>query len=112
MTHNLWKGYIFLFFNTTLTLCALLIFTPLTPRNYDLEAGSCNEGLFPVLSTIFGLFFRFANILLKILPPHGEDAPKILTTLISSVSIFKPINCVLRPYFSDDYVIFKIPIFL
>jgi len=57
MTHNLSKGYIFLFFNTTLILCASLIFTPLTPTDYDLEAGSCTEGFFPVLSTMFGLFF-------------------------------------------------------
>jgi len=34
------KGYIFFFFNITLILYASLIFTPLTPTDYDLEVGS------------------------------------------------------------------------
>jgi len=47
-----------LLFNTTLILYASLIFTPLTPTDYDLEAGSCTDGLFPVLSTISSLTFQ------------------------------------------------------
>ena len=57
MTYNLWKGYIFLFLNTTLILYASLIFNPLTPTVCDLKAGPCTDGLFPVLSLISGLIF-------------------------------------------------------
>jgi len=76
MTYNLGKGYIFLFLNTNLILYASLIFTPLTPTDCNLKAGSCTNGLFPVLSTIAGLIFA-TYILLMTSPPHGEDAPKI-----------------------------------
>jgi len=56
MTYDLWKGNNF-FFNTTSIVCVSLIFTPLTPSDYDLKAGSFPDGLFPVLSTISGLIF-------------------------------------------------------
>jgi len=87
MKYNIWRSYIFLlqYFNF---ICVIDIH-PLTAINRGSVVDSYTDGfLFPLLKTISEFIFSFAYILLMISPLYGENAPKILTTLISGVRIF------------------------